>query len=220
MRHLSLLPGLLCLLASLPLQAAVYTYVDESGNRVFTDQPDIEGASRVEIREPNYTSMPLPVRKLSPPSAEPQPGERQDKPRILPYRLLRIALPEPDAAIRTGNGGLVVVLESEPELQEGHLFRIEFDGQSRTGQRSPVFTLDNLDRGSHRLAAEIIDSNGKVLERTPVQPVHIQRTSINEIDRRVKAAGCTDEDFGKRLECPLWYKTRLRTPPQRTSGAP
>lgn len=189
-------------LCSLPLQAAVYTYIGKDGSRVFTDQGDIEGATRVEVRPPNVSSPTTAVKKLSPPPPEQAPEE----PPELVYDTLRIAMPAADAAIQSNDGGLVVVLESAPDLQPGHLYRLEMDGQVQgTPQRSPVFTLQALDRGTHQLAGEIVDQRGEVLERTPAQPVHIQRISL---DQRRRVAGCKEADYGKRPECPEYLRPK------------
>ena len=194
-------------LCSLPLPAAVYTYVDAEGNRVFTDQPDIEGASRVHVRPPNVSAPDTPVKKLSPP--EPVAAVQAEAPPepVMPaYQLLRIALPEPDAAVQSNGGGLLVVLESDPPLQQGHFYRLEMDGQIQgVPSRSPVFTLEGIERGTHQLAGEIIDSKGEVLERTPAQPVHVQRMTM---EQRRRVNNCKEEDYGKRKECPLSLQPR------------
>jgi hypothetical protein len=195
-------------LCSLPLQAAVYTYVDAEGNRVFTDQPDIEGASRVQVRPPNVSTPEVPVKKLVPqPAAVPAEAVPPvPEPVELAYQMLRIALPEPDAAVQSNGGGLLVVLESDPPLLPGHFYRLEMDGQIQgVPNRSPVFTLEGVERGTHQLAGEIIDSKGEVLERTPAQPVHVQRMTL---DQRRRVNNCKEEDYGKRKECPLSLQPR------------
>lgn len=153
--------ALLCLLllTCLPAVAGVYTYLDADGNRVFTDKPRSANAQRVELAPTNNANPPAP-----PPSAPPALPAA-----LLPaYQLLRITLPEPDATIRSDNGGLIVSLESDPGLLAGHHYRLLLDGQPYAAPaRSPVFALDNLDRGTHQLAAEIVDEEGRIVERTP-----------------------------------------------------
>lgn len=184
---------LLCLLLiGLPAAAQVYTYVDADGNRVFTDRPTSDNAERVELPATNNMSLPA----STPPAAAaasstPAPA----------YRMLRILLPLPDATIRDNAGSLIVTATSEPALHSGHRFRLLLDGQARgEGGRSPVFALENIDRGSHQLAVEILDAHGRTLERTPSQPLHMLRIS-QEQKRQVKP--CKQDDYGVRLECPL-----------------
>ena len=75
------------------------------------------------------------------------------------------------------------------------------DGQV-TGEagRSPVFPLQNLDRGTHQVSVEIIDGQGRIVERTPNQPFHMKRISLSQ---KRKANPCKKGDWGVRPECPL-----------------
>ncbi|WP_372877700.1 DUF4124 domain-containing protein [Pseudomonas sp.] len=184
---------LLCLLlVGLPAAAQVYTYVDADGNRVFTDRPTSDNAERIELPATNNMSMPA--------SAPPAPAAAPPAP-TLSYRMLRILLPLPDATVRDNAGNLIVTASSEPALHSGHRFRLLLDGQPRDeGGRSPVFALENIDRGTHQLAVEIIDAQGRTLERTPSQPLHMLRISLAQ-KRQVNP--CKQDDYGVRPECPL-----------------
>lgn len=199
---------LLCLLLliGLPASAQVYTYLDADGNRVFTDKPRSANAQPVELAPTNSASLPA-VPAATPPALPPA---------LMPaYQLLRITLPEPDATIRNNEGNLLVTLESDPGLLEGHSYRLLLDGEMHGAPaRSPVFTLDNLDRGSHQLAAEIIDAEGRIVERTPSQPFHLKRTTLT--DKR-RTNPCQPGDYGVRPECPLADKP---AEPRRFLGVP
>ncbi|MGH8436854.1 MAG: DUF4124 domain-containing protein [Pseudomonas sp.] len=192
---------LLCLLLiGLPVAAEVYTYIDNEGNRVFTDQPKPGNAKRIELAPSN--SMPT--------NSTPPPAPVQAAPATPPaYQLLRILIPEPDATIRDGSSGdLIVTATSEPGLLAGHNYRLLLDGQTVGGpSRSPVFPLSNLARGTHQLAVEILDSNGRTLERTPNQPVHVLRISLEQ-KRMVRP--CKIKDYGVRPECPLKDKPPIK----------
>lgn len=184
---------LLCLLlASLPAAAQVYTYIDAEGNRVFTDKPRQSNAELIQLPPSNgmHSVISEPPPAVTPPSA-PEPG----------YQMLRILVPQPDATIRDNAGNLIVTATSEPALHSGHSFRLLLDGQA-TGEsgRSPVFPLENIDRGTHQLAVEIVDAQGRTLERTPNQPLHMLRSTLAQ-KRLVRP--CKQDDYGVRLECPL-----------------
>ena len=107
-------------------------------------------------------------------------------------------------------GSLIVTITSEPGLHSGHRFRLIMDGQP-VGEpgTSPVFPLQNIDRGTHQLSAEVIDSQGRIVERTPAQPFHMKRITLAE-KRRTNP--CQKEDWGVRLECPL--KDKPKDPPK------
>lgn len=197
MRHL-LLCGLMLL--ALPAMAEVYTYIDAEGNRVFTDKPRSGDARRVTIAPSNSMSLA--------PAPAPAAAPVETPPPAPTYQLLRILLPAPDATVRDSTGNLIVTATSDPALHPGHGYRLLVDGQA-TGEpgRSPVFALENVDRGTHQLAVEIVDAQGHIVERTPSQPVHIQRISLAQ---KRKANPCQKADYGVRPECPLKDKPAER----------
>ena len=161
---------ILCLFA-LPVHAEVFTYVDAQGNRVYTDQPR-GNAKRVPIATSNRMSA-------NPTAAAPlRATQKSPEPPLFHYDMLRILIPEPDATIRSSAGEVIVSVTSQPALQPGHRYRLLLDGQAQGSSTSPQFRLHNLDRGSHSLAAEIVDADGRVLARSPSQSVHLQRHSV------------------------------------------
>lgn len=181
-------------LFSLPLLAQVYTYVDAQGTRVFTDQPRPGNAEKVQLAPANRMATP-PVADSAKPSTDEKPG------RTFHYPMLRLLIPEPDATLRSAAGELIVTVTSEPGLHKGHRYRLLLDGKPAAPlSASPVFPLQDIDRGTHHLAVEIVDEQGRTVERTPNQPFHMQRISLAQ-KRRVKP--CAMDDYGKRPECPL-----------------
>lgn len=182
------------LLAAQSAMAQVYTYIDAEGNRVFTDKPRSSSAERVYIAPSNKVQLNSPA-----PSAPvaPQPVTKP----VVHYQLLRILLPEPDASIHHASGDMIVTLTSEPGLLPGHSYRLLLDGVIQgEPSRSPVFSLQHVDRGTHQLVGEIIDAAGLIVERTPAQPFHMHRMSLAQ-KRKVKP--CQKDDYGVRPECPL-----------------
>ncbi|WP_459200183.1 DUF4124 domain-containing protein [Pseudomonas tremae] len=204
MNRLTLHGLLICLLglSALPVMADVYTYIDAQGNRVFTDQPH-KNAKRVDIQPSNNMTGTPPTRTLKARPAKPvaQP--------MFHYQLLRILVPEPDASLSIPSGDLIVTATSDPALQPGHSYRLLLDGVP-VGEpgRSPVFPLSNVDRGTHQLSVEVFDELGRVLEKTPNQPFHLQRMSLAQ--KRATRA-CKDDDFGVRPECPLKDKPKPKS---------
>ena len=177
----------------------MFTYVDAEGNRVYTDQPKPGNATRVEMAPLN--KMPV-IKGRERPKTPPAPAV------ALPtYQVLRILFPEPDSVVEDAAGNLMVTINSEPALLPEHSYRLLFDGKEtgKTG-RSAVFPLENLERGTHQLAVEIIDSQGLVIERTPNQPVHVRRVSLNS---KRRAQPCQLTDYGVRPECSLKDKPVL-----------
>ncbi|MHC8289454.1 DUF4124 domain-containing protein [Pseudomonas sp. XS1P51] len=183
-----------CLIA-LPASAEVFTYVDAQGNRVFTDQPGSGNAKRVPMGTSNRMSA-------NPTGATPMAAakETEAKP-LFHYDMLRVLVPEPDATIHSSGGELIVSVTSEPGLQRGHRYRLLLDGRPTAEPGpSPVFALSNIDRGSHNLSVEILDEQGRTVERTANQPLQMLRISLAQ-KRQIKPCALTD--YGQRPECPL-----------------
>ena len=189
--------GLLVLAQS--AQAQVYTYIDAEGNRVFTDSPRSSNAERVNIAPSNSAQL-----NQNPPSAGVAPPAVTKQ--VVHYQLLRVLVPEPDASIHNASGDLIVTLTSEPGLLPGHSYRLLLDGEAQGGpSSSPVFSLQNVDRGTHQLVGEIIDAAGLIVERTPAQPFHMHRMSLAQ-KRQIRP--CQKDDYGVRPECPLKDKPK------------
>lgn len=191
MRACWLLPCLLALCVAPIAQGQVYSYKDADGNTVFTDQPR-GGAKKIEL---------APSNRIAPTPARPRPVRAAPPALIRHYQMLRILVPLPDAGVREEDGVMIVTVTSEPALLEGHFYQLLLDDAPVVApSRSPVFSLQNIDRGTHRLAVEIVDAQGALIERTAAQPFHLQRTSLAQ-KRRVKP--CQPDDYGLRPECPL-----------------
>ncbi|ERH47555.1 penicillin-binding protein [Ectopseudomonas chengduensis] len=192
---------LLCLLfITQAASAQVYTYIDAEGNRVFTDKPRSSNAERVMLAPSNSAQMSQtpPTVRMAPPSAVSKP--------TVHYQLLRILVPEPDASIHNGSGDMIVTLNSEPGLLPGHSYRLLLNGEPQgETSRSPVFSLQHVDRGTHQLVAEIIDSAGLIVERTPAQPFHMHRMTLAQ---KRKINPCKKDEYGVRPECPLKDKPK------------
>ena len=192
------------LLIAMPGLAQVYTYIDAQGNRVFTDQPRPGNARKVQL--PPGNRMPTPASGIN----STTPVESPQAEPLFRYEMLRLLIPEPDATIRSTAGELIVTATSEPGLQRGHRYRLLLDGKPTAEPGpSPVFALKNIDRGTHHLAVEILDEQGRIVERTANQPFHMQRMSLAQ-KRRVKP--CAIADYGQRPECPLAEKPEEEKP--------
>lgn len=192
---------LFCLLLITQVASAqVYTYIDAEGNRVFTDKPRSSNAERVMLAPSNSAQMnqPQSTVRMAPPPAVTKP--------TVHYQVLRILVPEPDASIHNGSGDMIVTLNSEPGLLPGHSYRLLLDGAPQGEiSRSPVFSLQHVDRGTHQLVAEIIDSAGLIVERTPAQPFHMHRMTLAQ---KRKINPCKKDEYGVRPECPLKDKPK------------
>ena len=163
------------LLLTLPAiaQAEVYSYRDAGGTPMFSDRAPHEGAQPL-IQNP-INRMPATVTLAIP--SDPAAARTEQR---SPYQQVAILFPAADAAHPDPTGDLRVEASSEPALLPGHSYRLLLDGQAWPAG----LQLHNLDRGSHRLAVQIVDATGRVLAGSAEQVVHIQRPSLIHKRRR------------------------------------
>lgn len=177
------------LLLALPAiaPAEVYRYRDASGTLMFSDRAPHDGAA--PLSQNSINRMPATV-AAPPPVATAARTEQRS-----PYQQVSILLPAPNAAHLDPSGDLRVEASSEPALLPNHSYRLLLDGQTRPAG----LQLRNLDRGSHRLAIQIVDANDRVLAASAEQWVHIQRPSLIH-KRRQRPCQATAE-HRQRPEC-------------------
>jgi hypothetical protein len=158
------------------VQAAnsVYRSVDQSGSVVYSDQPS-KGAKRVTI-QPNtstYTPPPAPVFKLDPPTEKKAEARKAVK-----YDSIRIVSPAPEETVRDNEGLVSVAVALTPKLEEGHQLRLFLDGKPSVTLDKSIGTLSEVERGEHRVLAEVADAKGQVLARSDPVLFFMKRHSV------------------------------------------
>ncbi|PCJ45250.1 MAG: hypothetical protein COA74_16000 [Gammaproteobacteria bacterium] len=148
----------------------VYTWIDDSGNRMYSDTPR-DGAELMKIEEgTNYT----------PPNQDGHKNYSEMKPKIVPtafvYNSFAIVSPANDQTIRNNNGDFQVAIDIRPKLASGHKLRLEIDGQLVQNSNSSFISLANVDRGTHTLIAYIVSADNKTLKATRPVIIHLHRT--------------------------------------------
>ena len=136
--------------------AQIYKWTDSSGDTHFSDKPH-PGAEEIELPKVQTYSTPK----------VPSEGNQTDPladTEINNYSKISIAQPEDQTTIRNTQGYVSIIVELKPKLKAGDRVQVIIDG-SAVGepQASTVFALQDLLRGSHTIAAQVIDSNGKVI---------------------------------------------------------
>ena len=164
--------ALVLLLLATSASAQIYRYTDANGNVQFSDKRPVSGDSE-------EVSLP-PTNTIQPPAAG-SPGSTQSSERAPAgsYRIRLSGLPDAEA-LRANNGTFSVSIQLDPALEDGHTLRLLLDGKpydppSPDTQRQLV----NLDRGEHRLAAEVLDRNGRSLQRSSTVTFTVQRVNVN-----------------------------------------
>lgn len=162
---------MLLMLVTVPLSAAVYKWVDGSGQVHYGDQPSA-GATEVELPEamvytpPDYTD-----------DDEPASGDSEAVAGG-PYKSLVVVQPANDETLRSNEGNVAVSIELIPGLVENHKFVIYLDGNRVSGElTTSQITLQNVDRGSHSLEIAVVDANGQEVLRSTAVSFHLRRFS-------------------------------------------
>lgn len=151
--------------------ADIYRYVDEEGNVIYSDQPHPDAE---KIPTPEIQTYSAPEFSEPPPPPAPEPESKR-----IVYLTFGIVSPADDQAIRSNNGNIDVEVLLEPSLDKSHQLRLTLDGRpwGEPGTAT-TFGLENVDRGTHTVTAEIIDEDGAVVNRTEPVTFHLLRVSV------------------------------------------
>lgn len=149
--------------------AEIYKRTLPNGEIEFSDRPPAEGAKPVELR-PLLTVPAL----AAPAASESAQGKT---PAVSgSYDSFTIASPADDATVRSpGTGNLSVSFSIVPALNQGHAIEIFLDGSPFGRSETPSVTLNNVDRGTHRIQAAIVDDAGVEMVRSETITVHLHR---------------------------------------------
>lgn len=164
-----ILPTLLLITLCSPALAGVYKRVDDQGNVEYTDLPQTAKEKSIPLpASTTYSSTPVDSgTQTSGPAAPP-----------ISYESIVITQPKDDEAVRENAGILEVKITCTPELRPDHQFAVLIDGKKMKEGRSNTLQVNDVERGSHTLLAEIVDADGKILASSHVVTFHMQRVSI------------------------------------------
>jgi len=152
-------------------QDRVYKRVNPDGSVEYSDQP-IEGAEVMKVPKGSTFTMPDAT------SSRAAPTDTKAEEASVRYDSLEITRPMNDEAIRSNEGKLTALARVVPALDSNHRFRWNMDGAIVKDVNSPELRLNNLDRGSHTLQAEIVDADGKVVISSETITFHLMRHRI------------------------------------------
>jgi hypothetical protein len=162
---------LLLVLLSGPVLADVYKIVTDTGEVIYSDTP-APGAERINLPElPTYTPPPAP--RAVPRPAEPQVSSL--------YNSMKFSEPTEDATVRNNEGMVKISLVLDPPLiiREGHKIQYYLDDEPHgIPVQTTSINFSNIDRGTHRVTADVIDKNAQPLIRADAVTFHLHRESV------------------------------------------
>jgi hypothetical protein len=169
---------------------SIYKTTDAQGNVIFTDVPPNDESKSIELINGNSYQPATPAAVPNPDNSSADETLPEDIP-AASYNKLTITAPAHDQALRENTGNISVSVALDPALNvaDGHRVRVLVDGAVAAEAASATVGLQNIDRGTHTLVAEIVDASDTVLKASSPVIVHLQRYSILNQPAKPKPAG-------------------------------
>jgi hypothetical protein len=154
----------------------IYHWLDNEGNVHFSDTA-VPGTEEIQVKNNNL--LPTDRENFENPDSIVNDlffnGEDEN---IITYQAT-ITSPEDDKPLRSNSGTIDIHIATEPEKENTHKLQLYLDGKKLgSPQISPTMRALNIDRGTHQVQVELLDESGKVLAKTQVVTVHLQRAGI------------------------------------------
>lgn len=171
--------ALLLLTLTASAGADVFRWTDSNGVVHFSDRPhpgaqilNIPGSPPPGAANPDQKSEQIP-NQTEEPAADSSEQE---------YQSVAITQPKQDETVRNNQGYVPIIIEVEPDLRPGDLFQVMLDGKA-IGKPQPgkLFALNELDRGTHTVAVQIVGADGNVINTSDAVTFHMQRPRVGMV---------------------------------------
>ncbi|MEQ9451416.1 MAG: DUF4124 domain-containing protein [Pseudomonadales bacterium] len=175
--------ALICLLtlACTAAEAAtrIYKTVDKDGNVVFTDTPPPNRTDPVDLKQTNEYSPEVSNQRGTDRRVPPPVAGEEEPDDVVPfsYESIKLVSPEADLALRDNAGNVTVSVSLSPGLRQGDTLEVLLDGKVVASGAQTEVQLENVDRGSHEVAARVVDKSGNTAIRTEPSTFHLLRYS-------------------------------------------
>lgn len=157
-----------------PAAGEVYKRTGPGGEIEFSDTPG-DDAEQVVVPPPNtYHQEPLP--RL----ARPSPAEDDEESDAVEIEV-RIVSPTDDEPVVATSGDVTIQAAVEPALGQtpGKRLRFLLDGTPVGVQSGTTLSLNNVDRGTHQIAVQVLDAEEEVLAESPSSTFHMICPSVH-----------------------------------------
>ena len=185
---LILIAFLLAIMAG-PLTAQVYKTVDKDGNVTYTDQPPPDGSKPIKlapisvIEAPTYETAPDPAKA----GAEGEEIPLRDLRRI--YRDFAIISPQSEESVWHPDGPIAVAWSVGNPLQQGMQVTVYLDGKKQATTTDQIIPVTGLERGEHKVTAELKDAKNRRIATAESITFFIQRPNIYTNRPRPRGGG-------------------------------
>lgn len=180
---LQLLTLLFSVFLAAPLQAAIFSYIDNQGNTVYTDVPNNNQAKPITLSPKKNEStitgtMPNTIAPMNAPISSMLPitgGETAP----VSYTTFAIISPLDQATIQNDHV-IVINFKVEPALQPGYQIQVLVDGKLWGAPvAATTINLANVERGTHQIGAQLLDANKQIVKTSNSVTIYIHRPGIN-----------------------------------------
>ncbi|MBT8062764.1 MAG: DUF4124 domain-containing protein [Xanthomonadales bacterium] len=169
-------------LLCMPAIAEVYKVVDENGNVTYTDQPPDSDSVPVELPGLSIISpqqAPVGRRTAEQASEEGEPEVTSIRDLRRSYRDFAIVSPQQDESLWGTDNTATIAWDTQYQLQAGMSVIVYLDGKAQPATNSPVSVFTELDRGEHKVRAELFDNKNRKVATSPTVTFYIKQQSIN-----------------------------------------
>jgi hypothetical protein len=150
----------------------VYKKTNQDGTVSYSDEPS-EGAVQLDQSTSNTVVMPSMLSpKRSSNVSENSKKSLSDK----PLYTLSINSPSSEQTIRSNIGEVDVVASINPKASG--IFQLMLNGELHLTQPTPVFHLQDLQRGEYSLQVRFVGKSGKILALTDTQIFYLHKASV------------------------------------------
>ncbi|MFT7052957.1 MAG: hypothetical protein ACJAU1_000508 [Psychromonas sp.] len=175
--NLSLLStaSLICLCSAFSSMTAattkIYHWVDDNGKSHYSDTAaigteEIQVVNKNIVKSDNVQTAPT-LKNTAAVKAEP----------AIIYQA-EIISPEDGRPLRSNDGSIEIQVKTTPEKSPTQKVQLFLDGNALgSPQIASTIRAENIDRGTHQVQVQLLDESGKVLARTQVVTLHLQRVS-------------------------------------------
>jgi len=167
--------SLICLCSAFSSTTAattkIYHWVDKNGKSHYSDTAAI-GTAEIQVVTQNIITSDNLQPVITPKNAAAVTAEA-----AIIYQA-EIISPENDRPLRSNDGSINIQVKTTPEKTPTQKLQLFLDGNALgSPQISSTIRAENIDRGTHQVQVQLLDESGKVLARTQLVTIHLQRIS-------------------------------------------
>lgn len=159
------------------VKAELFKWKDEQGNTIYSDQPPSGDGRQPAIIKKEQLPPIVTVPAIDVNKSDNAAGLKSDA--EASYQSIAISDPGHDAEVRENAGNVSISVQVEPYVfnERGDTVVIYMDGKEISRGSQTSVQLQNVDRGTHTLRAEVLNRAGQVLTASETTVFHLKRFS-------------------------------------------